>query len=243
MTDTSPTDDEDAELNAFLARVVGGRIANAEALVCKAPRLRRDGFFAALVCCPDMVMPSEYLPMIQGGATEEGDLVFEDMAEGRRFMALLFRHYNHVNDQLQNREAYMPLVLEDENGDWHDNDWANGFLLGISLRPEIWSEIIDSEERGGSVVPIFMLAYEHHPDPAMRPYSEPIDEKKREELLVSAAAGVMHMHRYFLDRHADYLPAGGPFVRQSPRVGRNAPCPCGSGRKFKQCCGRSRTLH
>jgi hypothetical protein len=26
--------------------------------------------------------------------------------------------------------------------------------------------------------------------------------------------------------------------RESPRVGRNAPCPCGSGRKFKQCCLR-----
>ena len=26
--------------------------------------------------------------------------------------------------------------------------------------------------------------------------------------------------------------------RQSPRVGRNDPCPCGSGKKFKKCCGR-----
>ena len=28
-------------------------------------------------------------------------------------------------------------------------------------------------------------------------------------------------------------------TRQSARVGRNAPCPCGSGRKFKQCCLRA----
>lgn len=27
--------------------------------------------------------------------------------------------------------------------------------------------------------------------------------------------------------------------RDLPRVGRNAPCPCGSGEKFKRCCGRS----
>ena len=25
--------------------------------------------------------------------------------------------------------------------------------------------------------------------------------------------------------------------RTVPKVGRNEPCPCGSGRKFKQCCG------
>ena len=29
---------------------------------------------------------------------------------------------------------------------------------------------------------------------------------------------------------------GGPFVRDAPKVGRNDPCPCGSGRKFKKCC-------
>ena len=32
-------------------------------------------------------------------------------------------------------------------------------------------------------------------------------------------------------------PKSEPVVRQSPKVGRNAPCPCGSGRKFKKCCG------
>ncbi|QQO09686.1 YchJ family protein [Breznakiella homolactica] len=27
-------------------------------------------------------------------------------------------------------------------------------------------------------------------------------------------------------------------VRQGPKVGRNEPCPCGSGKKYKHCCGR-----
>ena len=26
-------------------------------------------------------------------------------------------------------------------------------------------------------------------------------------------------------------------VRESPKVGRNEPCPCGSGKKYKKCCG------
>lgn len=29
-----------------------------------------------------------------------------------------------------------------------------------------------------------------------------------------------------------------PIVRDQPKVNRNAPCPCGSGRKYKKCCGR-----
>ncbi|EGG98415.1 Protein export cytoplasm protein SecA ATPase RNA helicase [gamma proteobacterium IMCC2047] len=35
-------------------------------------------------------------------------------------------------------------------------------------------------------------------------------------------------------------PAGessAPFVRDGAKVGRNDPCPCGSGKKYKQCCG------
>lgn len=29
----------------------------------------------------------------------------------------------------------------------------------------------------------------------------------------------------------------GPITRSAPKVGRNEPCPCGSGKKFKKCCG------
>jgi len=34
-----------------------------------------------------------------------------------------------------------------------------------------------------------------------------------------------------------------PIVNQSSKVGRNDPCPCGSGKKFKKCCGRSAGDH
>ncbi|NUN92391.1 MAG: preprotein translocase subunit SecA [Verrucomicrobiae bacterium] len=33
--------------------------------------------------------------------------------------------------------------------------------------------------------------------------------------------------------------AAAPVRREAPKVGRNDPCPCGSGRKFKQCCGKN----
>lgn len=33
-------------------------------------------------------------------------------------------------------------------------------------------------------------------------------------------------------------PESTPFTRAQPKVGRNEPCPCGSGKKFKKCCGK-----
>ena len=31
-----------------------------------------------------------------------------------------------------------------------------------------------------------------------------------------------------------------PTIRETPKVGRNDPCPCGSGKKYKKCCGRDK---
>ncbi len=231
---TELSDREEQLLDDFLSRVRGGAIPNIEAL---------DGFFAALSCCPDLVMPSEYMPIIQTGVTEDGDLDFESMEEAEQFIELVNRHWNHVNQQLDSKEVYLPLIFEDEQGKVRANHWAQGFILGTNLRPNIWPEIMDDENEGGAMVPIWALAYEHHEDPEMRPYDEPISDERREELVVGAAAGVMRMHRFFLKQRNLYTPPAGTFTHQGGKVGRNEPCTCGSGKKFKQCCGRRSMLH
>ena len=41
------------------------------------------------------------------------------------------------------------------------------------------------------------------------------------------------------DDDYDEIDEATPIVRESPKVGRNDPCPCGSGKKYKKCCGRN----
>lgn len=36
-----------------------------------------------------------------------------------------------------------------------------------------------------------------------------------------------------------YEPVSQPYVRTTAKIGRNDPCPCGSGKKYKKCCGRN----
>ena len=36
----------------------------------------------------------------------------------------------------------------------------------------------------------------------------------------------------------DFLASQQPYVRQNSKIGRNDPCPCGSGKKYKKCCGK-----
>lgn len=39
-------------------------------------------------------------------------------------------------------------------------------------------------------------------------------------------------------RYVDGQMVSGPPVRKERKIGRNEPCPCGSGKKYKKCCGR-----
>ena len=64
------------------------------------------------------------------------------------------------------------------------------------------------------MVAIMALAYENHPDSDMRPFNEPVDDNKRDELMVASAAGVMQMHAHFLSQRGDYMPKTGTFIRQ-----------------------------
>ena len=58
------------------------------------------------------------------------------------------------------------------------------------------------------------------------------DEHRRHHELASFAR---HEGAWYFTEGEPVRPQ--PFVRDEPKVGRNDPCPCGSGRKFKKCCG------
>jgi uncharacterized protein len=225
------TDTELDHLSAVLERFGDERSMNLEQL---------DGFLAALICGPELVPPSKFLPKIWGDHT-----VFEDTSSAQEFLSLIMRHWNAIADTLNSGDVYLPLLLEDESGIAHANDWANGFLSGMEFGKGDWALLLDDEDHGGSLLAIFALANENNPDPETRTYKDPISADLRETLIVGAAAGTTQIYRYFKSRRSlaneslDNIP---DFLRTMPKIGRNDPCPCGSGKKFKQCCGKI-TLH
>jgi uncharacterized protein len=92
------------------------------------------------------------------------------------------------------------------------------------------------EEHGGCLIPMMMLCHEHDEDPAMRP--KPISPEKREEVIVHMAPGLLGAYPY-LRAHRQVSPGADTSEPRStaPKVGRNDPCPCGSEKKYKRCCG------
>jgi uncharacterized protein len=154
------TDAEFERLSGILGRFDNKQPMNLEQL---------DGFLAALICGPEIVCPSEYLPVIYGS-----DMVLEDSFGSQSvlqdFLSLIMRHWNVIADTLHSGDVFLPLLLEDENGISHGNDWAKGFLSGMELRRTDWAILLDDEKHGGWLVPIFASAHENDPDPEMRPY-------------------------------------------------------------------------
>ena len=196
-----------------------------------------DGFFAALICGPDMVRPGEYMREIWGG-DHIGE--FQDEAEMQEFFDLIMRHWNSLARTFNSSEPFMPFLLEDEEGVARANDWALGFVRGMKLRQQDWAGLLDDEDHGGLLVPILALAHEHDPDPTLRPYKEPMDAQRREKLVLGTSVCVPSIYRYFLSRRrlsSRVEPGAGAHRRLGAKVRRNEPCPCGSGKKFKKCCG------
>ena len=105
-------------------------------------------------------------------------------------------------------------------------------MRGVRLCPEGWDELMNSDETAGPMLPILILAHEHDSDPASR--SPEIKPEFRDELLQTMIAELTHIYRYFAQHRQSAAQL--PLRRQGAKVGRNDPCPCGSGRKYKHCC-------
>ena len=81
--------------------------------------------------------------------------------------------------------------------------------------------------------------------PALRAYLEFLGENavvpeafEQKRALEETAEEFAETVRTGSSTHHPPAPKGKPFVHQASKVGRNDPCPCGSGRKFKQCCAK-----
>ena len=71
-----------------------------------------DGYVAALMVCPEMVLPSEWLPGAWGGEHE-----FADVAEAEVTFAAVMGHYNRIALELaEHPEDYAPVLEIDPNG-------------------------------------------------------------------------------------------------------------------------------
>jgi uncharacterized protein len=181
-----------------------------------------DGFLTGVAVGPEPIMPAEWLPHVWGGCEPN----FTDELEAQKIVGAIMHRYNDIARRLETR-TLEPVLLETEAGEVLASDWADGFLLALSLRYEAWDRLMSSETDSHLLTPLLALSSDEDGEPLV---DLPADVQQ--ELVANAGAllpeTVQRIHAFW---------RRGVSGRPGSKTGRNDTCPCGSGRKYKKCCG------
>ena len=194
-----------------------------------------DGFLTALTIGPKAVPLETYWPQIWGA--EDGSGPQWDGAEQELHVReLVTRHATAIKARSTARAEHRPEI-DDFGMEEAVTEWALGFIEGIELSGNAWDPIFKDRRADQVVLPIVALSGE-----APEEVYEELDEEKRAEIVETLPVMLQMIDAYWRDPRRR-LP--GPEPIRSVKVGRNDPCPCGSGKKYKKCCGdgSNSTLH
>ena len=190
-----------------------------------------DGFLTGIAIGPELILPSKWLPAIWGGE----EPAFDDAEQARTVIGAIMGRYNEILRVLAtDPEAYAPLFWEDADGEVIAADWAEGFAEAIRLRPAAWRPLIEDREACIMLMPILALCGDHEAGSPLAPDPEQ-DAALLAETPDHIPTCVVGIDAFWKDRRGQSRMGAGR--AKSPKVGRNDPCPCGSGRKYKRCCG------
>ena len=215
-----------------------------------------DGYLCGVLAQPTLIDPAEWLPPAfdwnwgdpeQPGAGHAltAETPGWHAAKHERLLALVLRHHAVLERQLREDAWFDPLVMQPESDEGEPLEgaaavapalaaWTVGFEHALNqfaaLESLNASELPDllacvrrhlPEQEGDEQAYIRALESEH----PLRNLDEAIED------LVGNVVAICDLARGERLRVDTVRRAG-------PKVGRNDPCPCGSGKKFKQCHGR-----
>lgn len=218
-----------------------------------------DGYLTAIAAGPSPVLVHVWLEDIFAQPTLP---LPHDPARQQRLLQLLLHRYTDIQTALAVRPTeasvdalYTPLssvVAEgdcitphqlnaqgERIGDWELKDWAEGFRRAVTTDEE-WEPLMADPQAAALLGPVVLYSMGYNPD-----QPELQIEAESKELLPALIVSVYAMCDWWRDYRRTHgarptppaYPAILPTVRDTPKVGRNDPCPCGSGKKFKKCCG------
>ena len=214
-----------------------------------------EGFMAALICTRRPVPDREYWPVLLGGAFNAG-----------RYMAFAWhwkRRWREIEtaldapvDSLQDERCYVPEMgdvrgfiaglPEDERAEVaglpapaFGQLWALGFLFAVEQWADEWAAPRDREATRmlrQALSEIEALAEDDSAPPTVPMSGDDSPASASEQRVDTYARAVWAVYdlRQLWQSYGPRVAA----LRKAPAPGRNDPCPCGSGKKYKHCCGR-----
>jgi uncharacterized protein len=178
-----------------------------------------NGLVTAVIVGPQTIPPAEWIGCFLEGSDEASEEVDNLLAT----VAVI--EHGKVVESLGGDGSYKPHFWEDGEGNLVTRDWADGFFAGIRLRSESWKPFLEGKGR----IMTAML-------------SVLLQDKEIEAQLAEQNEDPERLFESAQVKITDYIRALYPIRReraldiQDGKIGRNDPCPCGSGKKYKKCC-------
>lgn len=187
-----------------------------------------DGFLTGLASGPGEIPREEWWPRIWSEGDEQPE--YETEAQEPYVRALIDRHLETIRRRLA-AGRQEPLIREDSEAEAVE-EWAFGFAAAAAVRPGSWDAIGEHKQAGLAIASIGLLI-PPNPDEEGEEELEPLDDEARRTIVGNLPHLIGMAYAYW--RGQPVKPLIEP--RRVQKVGRNEPCPCGSGRKYKKCCG------
>jgi len=204
-----------------------------------------DGFLSAIAVGPEPVAADEWMAKVWGARPPRWESPAESDRVADRLMALWHDVLRRiVMDPEEAGELDSPLIalpdhdeeaadpveaVDDETG----LEWAIGFLEGVDLRVDAWEALAASEEWVDEALwCIEALAAGEWPGPEGEASEGTLDPEERLEIVAGLPQMLHDLHLHRFEKSVSRIP-----IRKQDEPGRNDPCPCGSGKKYKKCHG------
>jgi uncharacterized protein len=194
-----------------------------------------DGFLTALIVGPDTLLPSFWLPFVWDSSGDGQSPAFHTEQQATRIIGIIMQLMNSIVyslDEFTDEYEPLPDMMEYETDAERRRGsrlWCIGFLMGISIKASSWDALLKDKKASYSTTLISMAG-------GMLRDELQIGEEKEFEVWESVPEAVLDIRAFWMpyrERAIDRLRSA-----SAATPGRNDECPCGSGRKYKKCCGK-----
>jgi uncharacterized protein len=196
-----------------------------------------NGLLTSIIIGPRAIPPSLWMDYIWG----QGQPRWQSQQQMEHITSLLVRHLNTIAMLLADEPPqYAPLTYTHEVDGKPKviiTEWCFGFLCGVKLDNAAWLPLADSPTQ--TFIALLRALLEPELPLHAQILSHLSEENRNHSHLISTC--VLELHRFWLNRSPTkpLAPIGGAGTPLPIKIGRNDLCPCGSGEKYKHCCGKS----
>lgn len=198
-----------------------------------------QAILCAIVSGPLPVAPNVWIAEVLGkGADNSNDPLVAQTVE------LLMRLNNDIAAALLADETVSPVLypLDERCEDYDYAAWADSYVFGAGMAGD-WYELAGkhADDLSELLEPMFMLngMLKEDVEKSGERWFAPAEEARLvADIQDNLPVIVQTLYNFWRNKRS-----GGTVKREEPKSGRNDPCPCGSGRKFKQCCGSPEKLN